>query len=267
MFTDLYSDIRGKGDDMAKLIKYELIKIRKTALLMIAFATGLQLMMLIFYFLGQKGPMRFIYGVTIFISVMFMLVLGLSGVANFYRELKSKNSYMLYLTSRNSYQILGSKIISTLFCILLITGIMVIYLLLDTRVIIDDLEGFGRLEYRTIYELLKEILAEVFRTEVGAAQIVMIFTEMLIAWASTLCVGYLAVALCFTYLRNIKFNKIMCVGAFLVISYVEYLLCGLILPDQMLSLNYLLGSTALHIIVGTAAFLCAGMMLEKKADF
>lgn len=95
---------------MLKLMKYEFRKSASSKLILLVLTAVFELAFLggVFF----KGYNLMGTGMMFLILCAFFGVfyIGLEGIMTLYRDLNSKQSYMLFLTPKSSYEILGAKI-------------------------------------------------------------------------------------------------------------------------------------------------------------
>ena len=104
---------------MLKLMKYELRKtmFSKFILLIVTAITEIAYLIGVF-FDWDKGLAIGIIGLLC--CAMFgILYIGIESLLVFHRDLNTKQSYMLFLTPTNSYQVLGAKVLENGISILL----------------------------------------------------------------------------------------------------------------------------------------------------
>ena len=100
---------------MSKLIKYEF---RKSLFSKLVFA-GITAVMEIIYLIGILGNYNkpTVIGMIglFFTALAGITFIGIESILILYRDLTTKQSYMLFMTPNNSYKILGAKALEMLF--------------------------------------------------------------------------------------------------------------------------------------------------------
>ncbi len=186
---------------MSKLLKYELRKTRFIKVFMLIF-TGL---FEIVYLLGLAGhfksePLTMTACLGLVLTAVFgCMVCGLKSVDMLYRELNSKQSYMLFMTPRSSYQILGAKVLENGLS-LLMAGVFYAVL------------GFLDLFLELVREGVHLDMASLMRFRLGYTDVATVGKMsfmLLLAWFTVITAAYLAIIVQATLLNGRK-------GAFLL---------------------------------------------------
>ena len=96
---------------MLKLMKYEFRKTAFSKLILLSITLLSEIVYLLGIFL--KKDMFLSSGIMFLVlcATMGILYIGLESVTVLHRDLNTKQSYMLFLTPKSSYQILGAKIL------------------------------------------------------------------------------------------------------------------------------------------------------------
>lgn len=199
---------------MLKLMKYEYKKNKILLLGLLFLIMGLELYFLIGY---ASNDMQSIGNAIIFLVlatvVGFFFVLFL-GIHNYDRELKSKSSYLIFMTPNSSLKIIVSKMLYVL-----VIGIVIVAIF--GSIAIFDIQLFATKvnEKFFIIDILKEIAKE-FRVDLSSVWMVIIIEILyfVINFFSTVALAYLAITLASTLLQNKKFKGFISVVLFVLLS-------------------------------------------------
>ena len=119
---------------MLKLMKYEFRKSASSKLILLVLTAVFELAFLggVFF----KGYNLMGTGMMFLILCAFFGVfyIGLEGIMTLYRDLNSKQSYMLFLTPKSSYEILGAKILENGISILMAGAFFIVLAVFDLTV-------------------------------------------------------------------------------------------------------------------------------------
>ena len=101
---------------MKQLLKYELRKTQAMKLIILGITAAAELAFLIALFVrNSQGNTDEIIVAMAFLLTMIafggILLIGIQSVLTLHRDMNTKQGYMLYMTPRNSYQILGAKML------------------------------------------------------------------------------------------------------------------------------------------------------------
>lgn len=194
----------------------------------------------------------------IFLGVLFLILcatfgifyLGIESILVFSKDMNSKQSYMLFMTPQNSYQILGAKVLENLICIIAAGLIFGLITFADISLAIAQMKGLDRLlnELNMILKSMFDNLPTWQDVAANAAQI-------LLGWFMTITIGYLAVTLSSTVLAGKRFSGLVSFLLFLLLSglvevILEYLpsMPALIMDHILEYVVILLFSAAFYLI-------------------
>ena len=176
---------------MLKLIKYEFIK-AKTLLIVSAVALGVIEVLFLLGFFLENGTL-FGWGVGLFFAMMFfgLVAILIFAIKIFVSELKNKSGYMLFMLPKNGYQIVGSKILTSL--IVLIIG-FIVYVSLGIFNLNLVLERGGS----DILYFIENLIS------VLDWSVLLFVFEYILEWFVMILTIYFAVTLTYTFLSNVK---------------------------------------------------------------
>lgn len=198
---------------MGKLMKYEFRKQLKskvvvgilTVLIEIAFLYGI---------LADKeewisGGLAFMILLT-FIGLFYF---SFETVLTYSNDLKTKQSYMLFLTPRSMYQIVGAKMLTT---VVQIIGGGIFF---ATILIGDVLLVFS--QYSNVeltYEFLRDLFAEI-GLKIGIGDIAYYWVLFLITWLEFVVLAIFAITLSTTFFANKKYKGVMSLVIYFVLNF------------------------------------------------
>ena len=256
---------------MLNLIKYEF---RKNRMVLMIIGGGLLLLQLFYMFqiFTYKEEEEFwlpmsISFLSIYALVCFFTIFILA-VSNYDKELKSKSSYLIFMTPNSSYTIIFSKMLSTLFLGIVTAVIITILAVSDINMLhiaIPEAESFtDMLRY-----ILESLEIPVDKILLGALSPLMIF---LVYFFAIVSVVYLSITLSATFLQNSKLKGILSVALFLALTYgmgrVENLLPRLYqTPENALqAILSVLPAALFNLVVMVICIFVCGKLLEKKVS-
>jgi hypothetical protein len=212
---------------MGKLMKYELIRRSKlliTVLIVLVFLEGLAI-----YGLYRGGDNWAIVFFLIMIGMGFaaFIVPLIDTVANYYSDFKHPHGYMIFLTPKNGFQIIGSKALFALLELLaamaLVAGFYVANFYLG--------EAFGYTEavadIRKVFQLIPQMLGtSTFKiTALGIASAVLQFFNIIMLAITALTVAK-------TLLSQKSFNWLIALLLYLALATVVDAINGLVLSGM-----------------------------------
>ncbi len=121
---------------MLKLLKYELKKGYQLKLVIALITLLVEALYLFGIFAKQSDRLVVIAIVGLTLCAIFgTLIIGISSVQTLWRELNSKESYMLFMTPQSSYEILGAKLVESVLSLLGTGALYVALAALDLHVL------------------------------------------------------------------------------------------------------------------------------------
>ena len=259
---------------MGKLLKYEFI--RSKLFLMICF----------FLFFGIEGV--FLFGaftnnedvITIAVSFLVMaasygfIAIFVQTISSYYNDLKQKHGYMLFLTPRNGFEIVGSKICHSLL-VLFAGGIL--------------FAGFAILDFSFLVKLSDEAWSTSLFVEAILEDFdwsgLLFFLDEFLALLSTLLTIYFAITLGFTFLNGKRGKGFLCFLIYLIIDMIVSGITDTILAPveesfyvamesvdissyyEMLAnggMSYVLLSIGIHVVVIAGMYIGTSVLIDKK---
>lgn len=212
----------------------------------------------------------FLYGMRVMeekpehlaISMLVLLLLALvvyifvlvRGVASYSGELKSRSSYLIFMTPNSTRKIMASKFLFTLILCIIFGGLYALIGFVDFRML---LEAAG--EYEEFIEALNDMLMAMgVHTDQLIVGIVFTVILMGLSMLSFFAVAYLAITLSHTLFRDKKWRWVMALIFYFVISY------ALNTISTLFPMMY----TSLQIYTGPAVMYTAeGEMVIPEPDY
>jgi hypothetical protein len=201
---------------MLKLIKYELRK-NVSALIIVA---GIFALLQVFYAynlfrarLEKSEIMLFLCVFAIFASI---IVLSMVCVTTYSKDLKTRQSYMLFMTPNSSYSIVGSKLITTALEILLSFAAGCGIIVADLYFLCQKFPSIGN-----TMDMINEILGQFFNEYAYSRKICMALAAFALGWILFIidCLG--AITLSSTFMANNKAKGIVSFLLLLLLCYIE----------------------------------------------
>ncbi len=244
---------------MSKLMKYEFRKNLLSKLVLLAFTAVGEAAFLLGLFLKWENGL--VIGIsTLMICGMFgILYVGIESLVTFHRDLNTKQSYMLFLTPRNSFQILGAKVVENGLTIFL-TGLF--YALLTFLDFTVAAIRIGRI--KEFIDVIKNVLENFsVSVTVHSEDILIVFLAILASWIMTLAIGYLAIVLCATVFAGKRLSGLISFVFFLLLSWgVTSLFNVLPDPETMMMQNLL--SMGYSFAIALVLYGITGWVMERK---
>lgn len=245
---------------MLKLMKYEFKKTMFSKMVILVFTALAEAMFLAGLFLHwDKGLTIGTIGLTVCAWVGIMYI-GIESLLVFHRDLNTKQSYMLFLTPRNSYQILGAKVLENGLSIFLAGAFFAALAALDSMAAVLYLEGLE--EFLIV---LKEI-GYVWRIEMDISTyiVALTFFMVLASWLMLVVTGYFAILLSATVLSGKRFSGFVSFALFLTVAFIFYSLLGLVPEDAFSQTGYMWFMIFAVLVMALAVYAVSGWIMERK---
>lgn len=245
---------------MGKIIKYEWKKQRTSRFII--------LFLLLACLLGFAFGSIFKQDMLTITSIMFMIIgaflvifyTGIECLLVFNKDLRTKQSHMLWMLPKSVFEILGAKFLAAILQMLFVfiafttAGCTSIVILFATK---------GELSL--LFARILEFFKHVFQINIDWNLFLFLMFWSFLTWTLVIMIGFLSIIISRTLLLNSKFSGFFSIVLFFLINYVVDAGYGL--------LNKLLGYRGValtvfdftyYILAGILLFLVSGMLADKK---
>ena len=145
-------------------------------------------------------------------GVCGIAVLGVQSMMTLHRDMNTKQSYMLFMTPKSCYAILGAKLMEGVLSILIAAGLCAGVAWLDAGLISQHFS-----QVQEITEFLRQI-AQMVRVNMDLMSIVNFCTNLLFSWIFMLTTAYFADVLVSSVFRGKKMGGLLAFVLFLVLN-------------------------------------------------
>lgn len=196
---------------MLKLSKYELRKNRSALLIILA---GLAALELCFLFCVWRDAEDYVFmwsGFLVLYAVICYFSVFLFAITNYYREINSKTSYLVFMTPVSSLWVILSKMLTVLMLGVILAGALGALAFLDLSLLLDYYQ-----EYESLGEVINEALARFgINTSEIAAQLLFGIITFLLSVFSIVALLYLCITLAATLLQNSRLKLVVTIAFFI----------------------------------------------------
>ena len=193
--------------------------------------------------------------VLAFGAIMFV---SFECIITYSNDLKSKCSYMLFMTPHSSYSIIGAKALSTIVQILFAGAIFIAIGFLDFALMVT--------KYSDLSQML-DSLSQMFQIQINYADVLIVIASILSSWICTVLLAFFSITLSTTFLANKKGKGFVSFLIFLVLNYGMSKVITLVLGS---SLNYTQTDFVLNILItvifAAITYIGTSWMLEEKVS-
>ncbi len=247
---------------MLKLIKYELRKQLFSKIILLVLLGLLEIGFFVGLLTEQENVLAVSIGLYFLLAIGTIFFVAFESVFTFSNDLKTKHSYMLFLTPNSTYKIIGAKVLTTTVTIGLTATAFMGVILLDIAAVFAK---FNELEI--LMKKLQELIALIFHANISYAFVISIILYLVFDLISILVIGMASITLSATFLSNSKGKGIVSVAFFFGISYLMSKLEGLVLPAKSLTSTepyYLSCIWSLGVVL--VFYFFTSYMLDKKVS-
>lgn len=200
---------------MGKLLKYEWRKQRMTRIIM-----GITLIVgMLLYGAGMFFENAWMLGIGLAFFVLgaplILFYMGIESIAILNRDLKTKQSYMIWMLPRSVWEILGAKWIAE---ILQMFFALAVYSIAGLLCIIGTLQYAGKTKF--MIELTQRLAKNILQDTQSILAISWVLLLWFAGWSMVIMAGFLAVILSRTVLLNSKAAEVLSVILFFVIVFI-----------------------------------------------
>lgn len=246
---------------MLKFMKYEFRKQAWSKGIILFLAAILEIVFLIGIFLDKEDYQGIGLGFLMTLSFAAIVYVGFECVDTFSKDLKTKCSYMLFLTPHTSYSILGAKIITSAIQII-VTGFAFLGLfILDGFIMISR---YGK--WKDIVEFVRQLIDQLLHIKVDIQGVVIMILMLLVGWLFFIVLSFFAITLSTTFLANKKFKGFVSFLIFVVISWVISYIQNKLFGKVDFSQTLMWYSIAYLVVITVITYIGTAFMLEKKVS-
>lgn len=244
---------------MLKLMKYEFRKTMFSKGLLLLITAVAEIVYLLGVFLKWDAGLGWGIAGLVLCAMIGIFYIGIESLLVFHRDLNTKQSYMLFLTPKNSYQILGAKVLENGISIFLTGVFFALLAAADWSVGVLYVGGV-----KEFLNILHQISVSIHMDmTITARWILVVFFTCLASWLMMIVTGDLSVVLSATVLAGKKFSGLVSFLIYMALTLVSGKILNLIPPmDNDLFQLSLIIAAALGI--SAVMYLAAGWIMEKK---
>lgn len=244
---------------MLKLMKYEFRKTMFSKMVLLVVTGVAEIVYLIGVFLEKDSSLAIGVSGLIMCATIGLFYIGVDSLISFHRDLNTKQSYMLFLTPKNSYQILGAKVAENGISLLLAGAFFAVLAAIDISVGVLYIGGLK--EFLNMLEQLLDYIRVDFK--LTPSGVLMPFFAGISSWLMMVSTGYLSILLSATVFAGKKYSAFVSFLIFMLLVSVS----GKVL-DMLPSLSNATAAFWMYIggILVIVAIMCAvtGWIMEKK---
>lgn len=245
---------------MGKIIKYEWKK-QRTARLIILFGLLVCLLTFLAGLIFKKDtPLLVSIGVMFAGAFLVIFYTGIESLLVFNRDLRTKQSHMLWMVPKSIWEILGGKFVAA---ILQMFFVFAAFIAAGSICLAAGLAHEGGL--KMLFEALKRIADMAIEGGVNWLWFFLFVLMLFIVWTEVIMIGFLAIIISRTLFLNSRFAGLFSVVLFFVINWVierGYALMCRITGGSTVEIQ--IQDYLYYVIVGILLFIVSGILADKK---
>lgn len=246
---------------MFKLIKYELRKQWFSKLFILIVMGILELSFLFGLLREDTEALGVSMGIMVFVGFTAIMFVSFECIMTYSKDLKTKQSYMLFLTPNSTYKIIGAKVITSVAQIGITAAFMASVIFINMSIIVLRYENI-----EDMIEIIQNALKEVMGLNVDYGLILIGLVAFLLEWISKVIMGILAITLSATFLSNTKGKGIVSLIIFFTINYLVGRIGKLIMLESMPMFDQFMIDAIFMAFIIAAFYLATAWMLDKKVS-
>jgi len=244
---------------MLKLMKYEFRKTMFSKMILVAITGIFEIVYLIGVFAKKENLLAIGMMGLVFCAMIGIFCIGIESLSIFQKDLNTKQSYMLFLTPTNSYQVLGAKVIENGISIFLAGAFFAAVAAADITVGVLYIGGV-----KQFLDLLEQLMISIrVDINISAQDALIVFFAGLTSWLLTIVTADLAIVLSATVFAGKRFSGF--------VSFVLFILFDIVigkLLDLLPSLDNTVMTYSMYIcvafVITVIMYLITGWIMERK---
>ncbi len=252
---------------MGTLIKYEFRKQLTSKIVVGIVIAALEIYFALGLFLEKENWIATSTVLLIVAGVVSLLYFSFESIVTYSNDLRTKQSYMIFLTPRNMFQVVGAKLLTTVMQIVLAGCAFAAIAIGDVFLVCAK---FGKV--KDLMEMLKEFFKSLTGVEIRLNEVAYVILMLLVAWLVFIAMAMFAITLSTTLLSTWKYKGIVSVALYFALDWIIAKIAGLVVPTGFLESEYLVVNTEAWAFIGVylgALVLCyfgTALLLEKKVS-
>ena len=245
---------------MLKLMKYEFRKQLTTKFLLLAVLGLLEIYFL--YGVFSDNMDKTMRAVILLATLAFagIFFVSFECIMTYYNDLKTKQSYMLFMVPQSTCSVMGAKILSAMVQIVMTAAVFGAVAFLDAFAVAARFEQIDQ-----FFETIQMVLRQFFSLNIDAGVIAINIAELVITWISIVILAMLAITLSATFMANSKLHGIVSFVFFVVIQIgTTKIRTAIVLPFSGNAAHIV--AILVSLVIALIAYPAIAWMLKKKVS-
>ena len=247
---------------MFRLMKYELRKQLFSKVMLVTIIGALEVMFLYGLFFEKEGTIATSMGLFVFVAMGTVAFVSMESILTYSNDLKTKQSYMIFLTPNSMFKVVGAKILTTIITIGLTAAAFMAVITLNLGIVLVKYDMIAQ-----IVDILQKIMLAAFEQKIDYSFIILFIANFVIEIIRIVIIGIASITLSATFLSNSKLKGLVSVVFFFGITSVVGKISNLLLPsvaiiDSMAFMQMLI----FECVVVSIFYFLTVWMLDKKVS-
>ena len=249
---------------MGKIIKYEWQK-QRTSRMIILFTILAGLIAMVAFNFDAIANNSMLVGTTILLlmatSFLVIFYTGIESLVIFNKDLRTKQSHMLWMVPKSTYEILGGKFIAAFLQMLFVFTSVVLSGCICILFIFFINDG----SIQDLLQAIQELGKALFRLNIEWQFVIDFSILIFLSWTEIIMIGFLSIIISRTLFLNSKFSGLLSIILFFVIlNIVEQ--CYELVNRALGSSGFQFQFTDLifYAVTSVILFLISGALADKK---
>lgn len=246
---------------MFKLMKYELRKQLLSKIIILITLGILECGFAYGVIADKEGTIATFVGLFMFVAIAATVFVSFECILTYSNDLKTKQSYMLFLTPNSTYSIVGAKVLSAITQILLTGAAFATIIIANFIFLTIRYDELGNL-VRSLDGFIKHMLG----ANIDLGYIIATLMFLALNWLSVVIIAMLAITLSTTFLANNKLKGFVSVVIFFLLNYIFAKIYSLLLPSITFTVKDFIVADIAILVVIVISYLATSFMLDKKVS-
>lgn len=252
---------------MGKLIKYEFRKQLTSKLIVGVIIAVLEVIFVLSLFLERESWLGTTTGLLMLVAFISLLYFSFESIVTYSNDLRTKQSYMLFLTPCNMFEIVGAKLLTTMIQIFVCGCAFAAIAIGDVFLVCAK---YGSV--RDLLEWVKVFFRQLTGVEIRLSEVIYVILMVLVTWLVFIALAMFAITLSTTLLSTWKLKGVASVVIYFALDWVVVKLANLVLPTGFLESEYLVVNTEAWAYIGVyfavlvLSYIGTALLLDKKVS-
>ncbi len=248
---------------MGKLLKYEFRKSRTIHIITLCIIGALEVMLLI-GIAGKVDWLVIMAALILTLSSLFVpALICIASAVSLHSDMTNKRGYMLFMTPRNSYQILGAKVMENAISIFVGDAVILALGFADVALLFARYES---IEF--FWQMLSQLMTNFIGLNIRSGLIIAFFFMTLCSMLFTTTAIYFSDVLASGLLNGRKISWLLAVGFFITIDVLVSVLSNVIfkpalIPDDILRLSL---TGVFSLVCGVGMYFGAAALMDRHLN-